>query len=97
MTMRICAFLLAIAGMELMAALLLLSPYAAFGSVIAVADICGAIMAHVTRFGLVVNDDGGRLVGMLVTVLLCAVYVMISPRKETPLVGVCISPRPHAR
>jgi len=49
--------------------------------------MCGAIIAHVTRLGLVVNDDGGMLVGMLVVVLLCASYVLISRRKEIPLVG----------
>ena len=37
--------------------------------------------------GLVVQNDGGRLVGMLVVVLLCAGYVLVSRRKELPLVG----------
>ena len=76
-----------IAVIELVAALLLLSPFAALGSVIVVGVMCGAIIAHVTRLGLVVNDDGGRLVGMLVVVVLCAVYVLVSRRKELPLVG----------
>ena len=76
-----------IAVIELVAALLLLSPFAALGSVIVVGVMCGAIIAHVTRLGLVVNDDGCRLVGMLVVVVLCAVYVLVSRRKELPLVG----------
>jgi len=76
-----------IAVIELAAALLLLSPFAALGSVVAVGVMCGAIIAHVTRLGLVVNNDGGMLVGMLVVVLLCASYVLFSRRKEIPLVG----------
>ena len=76
-----------IAVIELVAALLLLSPFAALGSVITVSVMCGAIIAHVTQLGLVVNNDGGRLVGMLVVVLLCAGYVLVSRRKEIPFVG----------
>ena len=77
----------AIAVIELVAALLLLSSSAALGSVIAVAVMCGAIIAHVTQLGLAVNNDGGMLVGMLVVVLLCAGYVLVSRRKEIPFVG----------
>ena len=76
-----------IAVIELLAALLMLSPFAALGSVLAVAVMCGAIIAHLTQLGLVVNNDGGMLVGMLVVVLLCAGYVLVSRRKEIPLVG----------
>lgn len=76
-----------IAVTELAAALLLLSPFAALGSVLVVGVMCGAIIAHLTQLGLVVNDDGGMLVGMLAVVLLCASYVLFSRRKEIPLVG----------
>ena len=76
-----------IAVIEMVAGLLLLSPFAALGSVMVVAVMCGAIIAHVTQLGLVVNNDGGRLVGMLVVVLLCAGYVLVSRRKEIPFVG----------
>ncbi len=76
-----------IAVIELTAAMLLLSPFAALGSVIATAVMCGAIIAHVTELGLVVNNDGGRLIGMLVVVLVCVSYVLVSRRKEIPFVG----------
>ena len=76
-----------IAVIELVAALLLLSHFAALASVIVVGVMCGAIIAHVTQLGLVVNDDGGKLVGMLVVVLLCSGFVLVSRRKELPLVG----------
>ncbi len=76
-----------IAVIELAAALLIVSPFAALGSVMAVSVMCGALIAHLTQLGLVVNNDGGRMVGMLVVVLLCAGYVLVSRRKEIPLVG----------
>ncbi len=76
-----------IAVIELVAALLLLSPFAALGSVIVVGLMCGAIIAHVTELGLVVNNDGGMLVSMLAAVLLCAGFVLVSRRKEIPIVG----------
>lgn len=76
-----------IAVVELSAAVLLLSPFAALGSVLAVAVMCGAIIAHVTQLGLVVHDDGGRMVGILVVVFVCSGYVLVSRRKEIPLVG----------
>lgn len=76
-----------IAVIEIAAALLLISPFAALGSVFAVGVMCGAIIAHLSQLGLVVNDDGGRLFGMLLVVLVCASYVLITRRKEIPLVG----------
>lgn len=76
-----------IGAIELFAALLLLSPSAAVGSLIAVSVMCGAILAHVTQLGLVVDGDGGRLVGMLVAVLASASFVLVSRRRELPLVG----------
>lgn len=76
-----------IAVIELIAAMLLLSSFAALGSVVATAVMCGAIIAHVTKLGLVVNNDGGRLIGMLVVVLVCVSYVLVSRRKEIPIVG----------
>ena len=50
-----------IAVIEALAALLLLSPLAALGSVIAVGVMSGAIIAHATQLGLSVNNDGGLL------------------------------------
>ena len=76
-----------IAVLELVAALLLLSPLAALGSVIAVAVMCGATIAHLTQLGLQIDSNGGRLVGMLVVVLCCAGYVLVERRRELPLVG----------
>lgn len=76
-----------IAVIELVAALLMLSPFAAMGALLAVAVMFGAIIAHVTQLGLVVHNDGGLMVGMLCVVLLCAGHVLIARRKEIPFVG----------
>ncbi len=76
-----------IAIIELGAAILLLSSYAGVGSVLAVGVMFGAVIAHLTKLGLVVNDDGGLLVGMLLVVFVCAGYVMVSRRREIPMVG----------
>lgn len=76
-----------IASIEMIAAILLLSPLAAAGSVMVVSVMFGAIIAHVSQLGLNVNDDNGMLVGMLVMVLMSAGYVMISRRREIPIIG----------
>ena len=72
---------------ELFAALLLLSPYAVFGAIMAVSVMCGAIIAHTTKLGIVVNDDNGLMASLLVVVFLCSGYVLFSRRKELPVVG----------
>ena len=76
-----------VATIEITAALLLLSPFAALGSLIAVGVMCGAIIAHATQLGLFVNDDGGRLVGMLVMAAMSSGFVLVTRRKELPLLG----------
>jgi putative oxidoreductase len=73
--------------LELLAALFLLSPLAAFGSVLSVGIMCGAILAHLTQIGIVVNDDGGMMFGLMIIELLCSSYVMYSRRGEIPFVG----------
>lgn len=76
-----------IAVVELLAGLMLLSPLAAIGSVLAVCVMTGAIIAHLTRLGVVVADDGGSAFAMLLLVLLCSGFVLIRRRQELPLIG----------
>ncbi|MCF6227050.1 MAG: DoxX family protein [Planctomycetes bacterium] len=76
-----------IAVIEMAAALLLLSPLAAAGSVLVVGVMCGAVIAHISQLGLSVNGDGGMAVVMLFVVLTCAGYVMVARRREIPIVG----------
>jgi putative oxidoreductase len=72
---------------EVAAALLLLSPQAASGALIAVGVMFGAIIAHLTVLGVEVDGDGGRLVMMLVIVFTSSVAVLIAHRGELPIVG----------
>jgi len=68
-------------------ALLLLSPYAPVGGVFTCAVMTGAIIAHATKLGLIVDGDGGKHVMLLAAVTICAVTVAYVRRRELPLLG----------
>ena len=63
---------------ELIAALLLLTPRTAIlGAAMSIGVMFGAIGSHLTKLGIVVQDDGGLLFGLAWTVLLCSVAVLV--------------------
>lgn len=64
---------------ELVAVILLLIPSTAgLGALLSIGVMSGAILAHLTKLGIVVLDDGGLLFGMGVIVwIACAVVVWI--------------------
>jgi hypothetical protein len=73
---------------ELVAVLLLLVPRtAALGALLAIGLMCGAILSHLTRLGIVVQDDGGLLFGLALVVLLGSATVLWIRRAELPVVG----------
>jgi len=72
---------------EILAALLLLSPQAAAGALLAVGVMLGAIIAHSTALGMEVEGDGGRLLTMLVVVFLSSATVLLLRRGELPIIG----------
>jgi hypothetical protein len=73
---------------ELIAAILLLAPgYAAFGALLSLGVISGAIVSHLTKLGIEVNGDGGLLFGLAVTVFVCSLCILVIRRGELPLVG----------
>lgn len=74
---------------ELTAGLLLLSPQAASGGLLAVGVMCGAIIAHVTVIGFEVPH-----VPLLVAVLLTALAVMIIRRRDLPVIGKTLGGEP---
>lgn len=76
-----------IAVIEGLCALILLSPYAAVGGVLTSAVMVGALIAHATKLGFVVDGDGGKHIILLVVVTLCALTVAYVRRQELPLVG----------
>jgi hypothetical protein len=72
--------------MELIAAVLLLIPATApFGGILAMGLMVGAIGAHLTRLGIVVQGDGGLLFGLAVTVFLCSLLVVWLRREQVPI------------
>lgn len=77
---------------ELVAATLLLWPgWAVFGALLSLGLMGGAIMTHLTRLGLVVQDDGGLLFALAVTVAGSSVIVLWLRRFQIPYVGALLS------
>ena len=73
---------------ELAAAILLIVPgTAAWGALLSLAVISGAIFSHLTKLGIVVKDDGGTLFGLAVTVFVLSIAVLYIHRKQLPLTG----------
>jgi uncharacterized membrane protein YphA (DoxX/SURF4 family) len=72
---------------ELIAAVLLLIPAtAAFGALIALGVISGAIVSHLTKLGIAVQGDHGLLFSLAVTVFLCSLLVAWLRRGAIPVV-----------
>jgi hypothetical protein len=73
---------------ELLAAGLLWFPRTpALGGLLAAGVMVGAIGSHLTRLGIVVQDDGGLLFGLAWLVFLCASTVVVIHRRQIPFVG----------
>jgi len=73
---------------ELVAVVLLLAPpMVALGALLSVGLMTGALGAHVTSLGIVVNDDGGLLFGLAATVFVCSAAVLVIRRRQIPVVG----------
>lgn len=74
--------------LELIAVGLLLTPRAAvLGGVLGAGLMGGAVMSHLTKLGLVVQDDGGLLFGLAVVTLVASALVVWLRRTELPVVG----------
>lgn len=73
---------------ELIATILILVPgTVAIGAILSLGVISGAIMSHLTQLGIVVQDDGGTLFILAVTIFVLSLVVLIIHRKELPIVG----------
>lgn len=73
---------------ELIAVVLLLIPAtASIGALLALGVISGAIFSHLTKLGIVVQDDGGLLFAMAVLVFILSAIVLFIRRGELPIVG----------
>jgi hypothetical protein len=73
---------------ELVAVILLLTPrWAAVGALLSLGLMTGAVGSHVTRLGIVVQNDGGLLFGLAGVVMACAIGILVLRRGELPGVG----------
>jgi len=75
--------------LELITVILLLYPKTpAFGAVLAIGLMGGAIMGHLTKLGIEVQGDHGLLFALAVTVLCAALVIAFLRRREIPIIGM---------
>lgn len=73
---------------ELVAVILLLIPSTVtIGAVLALGAGTGAIFSHLTRLGISVQDDGGLLFMLAVTIFLSSAAILFIRRSTIPIVG----------
>lgn len=82
---------------ELIAVMLLLTPRTAVhGALLALAVISGAIVAHLTRLGIVVQNDGGLLFELAVIVFVSSAAIVGLRRRQIPFIGPALAPAASA-
>jgi len=80
-------------AVELIAAVLLFSAcYGWLGAALALGVMGGAIMSHLTVLGIVVQDDGGLLFGLAITVAVCSIITLVLHRRQIPFVAQWFQP-----
>ena len=67
--------------------LLLFGPTVVYGAGLALVVITGAIVSHLTRLGIVVQDDGGTLFVLALIVFFASAALLWMRRGEIPVVG----------
>lgn len=73
---------------ELFAAVLLLLPRTAWlGALLASGVMMGAIGSHLTKLGIVVQNDGGLLFALALIVFVCSLTTAVIHRRQIPIVG----------
>ena len=78
---------------ELVAVGLLLAPRTVtLGALLSLGLMSGAIGSHLTKLGVIVQDDGGLLFGLAVTVLLCSTVILVLRRQQIPILGYFFVP-----
>lgn len=81
-------------GAELIAAILLLSSRRCWlGAVLALGVMGGAIMSHLTVLGIVVQNDGGLLFCLAITVAVCSFVTLVLHRRQIPFVSQWFRPK----
>ncbi|MFZ0827643.1 MAG: DoxX family protein [Verrucomicrobiia bacterium] len=79
---------------ELIAAILLMSScYGWLGALLALGVMGGAILSHLTVLGIVVQDDGGLLFSLAITVTVCSLVTLVMHRRQIPFVAQWFQPK----
>lgn len=74
---------LGIGSLELVASILILIPRTtSLGAVLAVGLMAGALMFHLTKLGIVVQDDGGQLFILALVTFGCSAALAVIFRKQ---------------
>ena len=74
--------------LELISAILILIPKTIWlGAGLTLGIITGAIVMHITKIGIEVNDDGGTLFYMALLIFILALFVLWKIRKNIPIIG----------
>lgn len=80
---------------ELITLVLLLIPQtASIGAILALGVISGAIVSHLTKLGIVVENDGGLLFGLACVVFVGSLVVLFIRRGQVPVVGSILASWP---
>ena len=73
---------------ELIAAILILIPRTIWlGALLTLGVISGAIVTHLTKIGIDVNGDGGRLFFMAILIFILSAITLWLHKKEIPFIG----------
>jgi len=79
---------------ELIAAILLMSScHCWLGALLALGMMGGAIMSHLTKLGIVVQNDGGLLFALAITVAVCSLITLALHRRQIPIVAKFFTPK----
>ena len=78
---------------ESIAVISLLTPrLCTLGALLSLGVMSGAILSHLTKLGIVVQDDGGLLFALAVAVFASSTIVVYLRRSEIPFIGRRFSP-----
>jgi len=72
-----------IGSLELIASILILIPRTTgFGALLAIGLMAGALFFHLTKLGIVVQNDGGQLFILALAVFVCSIALLLLFRKQ---------------
>lgn len=72
-----------IGSLELIASILIVIPKTtSLGALLAVGIMAGAILSHLTKLGIVVQNDGGQLFTLALAVFICSAILLVIYRKQ---------------